>query len=393
MRVPRSLRRCASPHALRLRALPWHIALRGSHALRKYSSKVQQPTAPSRTSAKPKPLFSNESSFIKPYCRGSRRFRGSSPGPCRSHREEHRAGGSVTAPRATAAHANGLGHSGAPTGEGIAGWTRRLRKRTWSGRRRRETWRRWGAACASRGRHASGRAQPPRPRPAGLGRRAGRHGPRPASDRRGPRAERRRALVADHRPEQLPYVVARVRPVPVADPEWFTRPADTPAPEEAWTGAMRDWVWHSLGQLSEPDRLVTLLRYFSEASTYEQIAALCGVPVGTVRSRLSHARRASSPDSLRTTADAAHDDVAAVERRAMARKAATCSLRRCAATSTGSSATAGGPTLRCGARRASRGDRDLCAVHGMNCRSGLRSTSAPGNVVASGDAADLGNRR
>ncbi|MET0418236.1 MAG: sigma-70 family RNA polymerase sigma factor, partial [Actinoplanes sp.] len=83
------------------------------------------------------------------------------------------------------------------------------------------------------------------------------------------------------------------RPVPVADPEWFAEPATTPTPEEALdSGALRDWVWHAIGALSEPDRLVTLLRYFSDASSYEQIAAVCGVPVGTVRSRLSHARRA-----------------------------------------------------------------------------------------------------
>ncbi|SCF11355.1 RNA polymerase sigma factor [Micromonospora chokoriensis] len=101
------------------------------------------------------------------------------------------------------------------------------------------------------------------------------------------------------------------RAVPVAEPEWFARPADTPTPEEALDrGAMRDWVWHAIGQLSEPDRLVTLLRYFSDASSYDQIAAVCGIPVGTVRSRLSHARRALS-DGLRTAANAAHADVTA----------------------------------------------------------------------------------
>ncbi|MGC4851008.1 RNA polymerase sigma factor [Micromonospora sp. DT15] len=101
------------------------------------------------------------------------------------------------------------------------------------------------------------------------------------------------------------------RALPVAEPEWFTRPADTPTPEEALDrAAMSDWLWHSIGQLSEPDRLVTLLRYFSDASSYEQIAAVCGVPVGTVRSRLSHARRALA-GGLRTAADAAHTDAAA----------------------------------------------------------------------------------
>ncbi|MEU7656187.1 sigma-70 family RNA polymerase sigma factor [Micromonospora taraxaci] len=101
------------------------------------------------------------------------------------------------------------------------------------------------------------------------------------------------------------------RAVPVAEPEWFARPADTPTPEEALDrSAMRDWVWHAIGRLSEPDRLVTLLRYFSDASSYEQIAAVCGIPVGTVRSRLSHARRALA-GGLRAAATAAHTDVTA----------------------------------------------------------------------------------
>ncbi|MFF5180157.1 RNA polymerase sigma factor [Micromonospora sp. NPDC000316] len=103
----------------------------------------------------------------------------------------------------------------------------------------------------------------------------------------------------------------RARPVPVAEPEWFAGPSDTPTPEEALDrGAMRDWVWHAIGQLSPTDRLVTMLRYFSDASSYEQIAAVCGVPVGTVRSRLNHARRALA-GGLRTAATAAHADVTA----------------------------------------------------------------------------------
>ena len=55
--------------------------------------------------------------------------------------------------------------------------------------------------------------------------------------------------------------------------------------------AARDWIWYALGQLSEPLRVVVLLRYFTRTTGYDEIAALCGVPVGTVRSRLSKARR------------------------------------------------------------------------------------------------------
>jgi RNA polymerase sigma-70 factor, ECF subfamily len=55
--------------------------------------------------------------------------------------------------------------------------------------------------------------------------------------------------------------------------------------------ALRDWVAHAIGELSLPLRTVALLRYFSPVTAYEDIAALCGVPSGTVRRRLHEARR------------------------------------------------------------------------------------------------------
>jgi RNA polymerase sigma factor (sigma-70 family) len=88
-----------------------------------------------------------------------------------------------------------------------------------------------------------------------------------------------------------------------------------PTPEEVLEKhALRDWVWHAIGELSEADRLVTLLRHFSGVTAYDQIAALCGLPVGTVRSRLSHARRTLA-DKLRESADAAHPDAGALHDR------------------------------------------------------------------------------
>ncbi|MCG5468218.1 sigma-70 family RNA polymerase sigma factor [Micromonospora sp. LAH09] len=173
------------------------------------------------------------------------------------------------------------------------------------------------------------------------------------------------------------------RAVPVAEPEWFARPADTPTPEEALDrGAMRDWVWHAIGQLSEPDRLVTLLRYFSDASSYEQIAAVCGVPVGTVRSRLSHARRALV-GGLRAAGSAAHTDVTATtesrwrEGRDMIATAMGGDFDRVVRESWWPDAeiiVPGGP----------RGGRDL-AIQGMNgdLTAGVRQRLR--NVVASGD--------
>jgi len=54
--------------------------------------------------------------------------------------------------------------------------------------------------------------------------------------------------------------------------------------------ALRDWVWAALEDLPEPLRLVTLLRFFGGGHSYAEIAQLCGVPVGTVRSRLHQAK-------------------------------------------------------------------------------------------------------
>lgn len=45
--------------------------------------------------------------------------------------------------------------------------------------------------------------------------------------------------------------------------------------------ALQNWTVHAVNQLSEPLRHVTLLRYFTDLSSYDQIAACCGVPVGS----------------------------------------------------------------------------------------------------------------
>lgn len=80
------------------------------------------------------------------------------------------------------------------------------------------------------------------------------------------------------------------RPLPVAEPEWFLPPAGG-VDELIERAGLRDWVWYAIEELSEGDRLVTMLRHFSSVTSYEQIALVCGIPVGTVRSRLSHAHR------------------------------------------------------------------------------------------------------
>jgi RNA polymerase sigma-70 factor (ECF subfamily) len=66
---------------------------------------------------------------------------------------------------------------------------------------------------------------------------------------------------------------------------------DVPAaPDAVEELALRDWVWAALEDLPEPLRLVTLLRFFGRGHSYAEIAQLCGVPIGTVRSRLHQAK-------------------------------------------------------------------------------------------------------
>jgi RNA polymerase sigma-70 factor (ECF subfamily) len=87
-----------------------------------------------------------------------------------------------------------------------------------------------------------------------------------------------------------------------------------PMPEEVLERhALRDWVWHAIGELSPSLRVVAMLRYFSDVSSYEQIAAACQLPIGTVRSRLSQVR-VKLTDALSATAQRSHEDASAKQR-------------------------------------------------------------------------------
>lgn len=94
----------------------------------------------------------------------------------------------------------------------------------------------------------------------------------------------------------------------VDDSVILSYPSNDPSPEELLDRhALRDWVWHALEELSEPLQLVVLLRYFSSVSRYDQIAAFCSVPVGTVRSRLHQARQKLSASLLANAGIGHHD--------------------------------------------------------------------------------------
>ncbi len=54
---------------------------------------------------------------------------------------------------------------------------------------------------------------------------------------------------------------------------------------------MNAFLWERISKLSEPLRMVVILRYFSAFNDYEYIAKLLGIPVGTVRSRLNEAKK------------------------------------------------------------------------------------------------------
>jgi hypothetical protein len=70
---------------------------------------------------------------------------------------------------------------------------------------------------------------------------------------------------------------------------------------------LREWVWTALSELSEPLRVTAMLRYFGSYASYEEIATILGVPVGTVRSRLNRAKM-KLVDAFLETAGLAHDE-------------------------------------------------------------------------------------
>jgi RNA polymerase sigma-70 factor (ECF subfamily) len=97
--------------------------------------------------------------------------------------------------------------------------------------------------------------------------------------------------------------------VPVAEPN---TPADPLSPDRILDShASRDWIWQAIDELTPTLRQTVLLRYFTDVNSYEQIAEVLELPIGTVRSRLNQAR-GKLAEALRATADRAHADAGAI---------------------------------------------------------------------------------
>jgi len=87
------------------------------------------------------------------------------------------------------------------------------------------------------------------------------------------------------------------REIATADIEVFAERAE----ETIGGSPLQDWVFAALEGLRKPLRLATLLRYFRRGHSYAQIALLCDVPVGTVRSRLHQAKAELGKQLLQQT--------------------------------------------------------------------------------------------
>ncbi|MGH7151511.1 MAG: RNA polymerase sigma factor [Planctomycetota bacterium] len=72
---------------------------------------------------------------------------------------------------------------------------------------------------------------------------------------------------------------------PISIPDGRSGPA-----EEAASGETRRLFWEAYRELAENDREILALRHFAELP-YGEIASVLEIPIGTVMSRLFHARR------------------------------------------------------------------------------------------------------
>ncbi|HEY7233496.1 MAG TPA: RNA polymerase sigma factor [Gemmatimonadaceae bacterium] len=75
---------------------------------------------------------------------------------------------------------------------------------------------------------------------------------------------------------------------------------------------LREWIWEALERLPDALRVTAMLRYFGSYDSYEEVAGILDVPIGTVRSRLAEVKR--------KLADALLASAGLLDRDALARK-------------------------------------------------------------------------
>lgn len=87
--------------------------------------------------------------------------------------------------------------------------------------------------------------------------------------------------------------VRRTSPLASDDPETGVEPIDlSPGPDDdAERSELKTRIWRALGELPEAQREILVLRDYQDLK-YDEIAAVQGVPIGTVMSRLHRARQA-----------------------------------------------------------------------------------------------------
>jgi RNA polymerase sigma-70 factor (ECF subfamily) len=100
--------------------------------------------------------------------------------------------------------------------------------------------------------------------------------------------------------------------------EYVEPPNTAPSPEDLVEQKVaHEWVRRAIDALSADERLTVMLRYFTRCHTYEAIAQVTAVPIGTVRSRLNRARARLADRLMATVAGTSltHDRIES-ERRA-----------------------------------------------------------------------------
>lgn len=107
----------------------------------------------------------------------------------------------------------------------------------------------------------------------------------------------------------------RNREVATGIPDRAADPDEAPGEAAIERSALRDWVWTAVDRLPEDQRVTMMLRFFSRTDSYEEIAAILGTPVGTVRSRLNAAKRRLAEALLDTAAGAYDDHTTEAQRR------------------------------------------------------------------------------